>query len=912
MSKTNNRDKRSYTSELQDDGYEKTGLYRCCFSHVKKYRQQLQIQLSSETCEEWNQPNVIDVDRDSQINFFSPKLFLSLLAGVPAKRHTKKRYDCLKPYCAVNYRNDYVGQYSLPSTTSTFFLSAESSDIRSAQYIGNFHCSIQKLAKSLDRCDSLAAKDYAEEMVANYQELSTMVVFNPENRLLSSTAFRSQCEFLNLLLCPRELPSFELPPKKGSPNHDCLYGNLTFYFYDLLDPYVCSSLLYLTEEFSRVEKQFYERDTDSQKGPLPFLVQDLRLALFIRRAEKEFKRYMFLNHQTYKAHLNRLLNSIVAVPYLQASSLETVKPIRLFEKIQQYVIKRIEDNVQANATEKSIKIQICIIGYSEPSLVKSERNEGIRYEERELFDLAYAVANWLEEELELSKNSCLKKVSLDVSIENLYNMFDAPRVFIQNDQIDRKVEISVGNGHHKVTAMATAISYDRFNFNTTFFTDTIMGYNDLIFLLDCPFLTEEDYDMQRGSSLNEYCESLRRWDHFDISNYPKLDKKQRTPMQTLNSQYNRIMASPTRNAGNICRVFREYWVTDIKKKLEKYSADDSPRKVVYIFTSENEGLAYSSLMYHPVSRTEQYEDKTFNIFRLSNKKVTMLPPEPKDEPMNEDGTRKKDKVMRIRISLWRMLKYASVDYAFNNFRKALEKQLFPPEGKEFADPLDIYALYQHIWVELSEKTAYSNEHRYQLSVTVKADQDAVKRILKRNGVTSDDQIKNLCDFVNYFVSTIYQTIYFPPHITEGKFGDEILRDAFSMNLYGASDDVWSLWFWHHYRKALSKGTYTCFDVSYCMNGNFINNSENHDRLMSASDFFKDKKLYDFVFRSLESSSAINPAIKALLNNVPEYYEIFGNHGYEIILGNILKMYDDLVGEDTEFRENCRIALKNML
>lgn len=893
MSRGKNGTASTYVSELQDGGYEKTGINDKFKLFIQGYREQ---PFSTPIIDEIDGTNQEDEPNARDCDLLSDKLFSTRSwldpNGQKNLGRTENRYECLKPFAKTNYVHDRVGDYKLTSNLSSFYLGGDQADIRSALYIDKFLVSMKQFAEERKKGD---ASGLAEEMVSSFQELSKEVVFNSSSRMLSSIPFRTQCPFLSSLLCPDNTPSVQLPRSRNKMSS--LYGNVKIFFLDALDPFVCDSLLRISREFSRNKKLFCGEKND---GFVQTLMRELRLSLFVRRAEKEFKRFMYLEHQTYKVHLNRQLNSIVAFPYLHASSLETVKPIRLFEKIQQYIEKRWMDAGNIREPNPKLNVRVCLIGYTEPSKKIVRTEGGNEYEERELFDLAQAVASWLEEKSAI--NTDFAETEISVSIENLYNECDIPRPLDRKggkNSIDQSIEIQ--NRKHTIRAKASAISYDWFNFNTTFFTDVIMENNDLIFLLDCPFLTEEDYDVQRGFSLREYCETLRRWDYFDMESYPRLDEKRHTPMEVLNSQYNRIMASATRNAGEICRVFRDYWVSDINAKLKKDNGVDSVRKVVYIFTSETDGLIYSSLSSHPVSRTEQYEGKTFNIFRLGNKKADMLPPPEKNARME------------IKISLWRMLKYASVEYAFNSFRTELEKLLLGT--KRFTHPLDIHALYRYIWIELSEEVEYKQNHQYRLALKIGADQVAVKRILERNGLTGEKHSQKLYCFVRDFVEGIYKNVYFPEDNAEKQFGDELLREAFCMNLYGAAENIWSLWFWHTYRTAISQNKYSQFHISYpdhMENSGFTTSIEKSNTDASASDFFKDKKLYDIVFRSLEISSSISPAVKSLLYNVPEFFETYGNHGYETILGNALKMYDMHVAENTTFRENCRLALDDLL
>lgn len=791
--------------------------------------------------------------------------------------HKKPRYSCLLPY-----------------TKDTFVFDVQEEIIGEAyKYVNILIKYAQWLERILQEKQSeySAKKEVAEKLVKSFQELSSQAIFRLGNPMLESAHFRYESDFLSLLLCPSELDGYQ------NENRD------DYYRYDLIDPFVCESLL-------RIMNQYEEYQKSGGNHTKLDILSGIRNSIFIRKAERSFQRFLYSNRKTYHLSLNRLMNMLIACPYSQVSSLETIKPIRLREKICTGIRNQLAKMHRVNSDDKT-DIHVCIIGHTDPSY----NCDTGKFEERELNDLATSILEWMESYNTHNEDALIRNVH--VSIVNYYNKADVARILLSTNEEDfyNGENFFDQNYKNEVTIQAKAIDYESFAYSTLYFQKKILSNNDLIFLIDCPFLTDENFEIKRNQSLKGYCSSLESDSVF--SKTVSLDSSKTTEMMHLNSQYNRIMASNTRDAGDICRVFHNHWAEAIERGVQNNKYCDR-LKVVYLFSSEKDGLAYSTLASNPVNRVEKYEGKSFNIFRFANYSAKPLP-----ILSNPDVD-----LMRVEISLWKMLKYASIEYAYNNFKSEINRCFWGEDTtREFKYPIHYYGLYTSIFVIIEEAVPYRVDHKFQLSVSLKIDKNHLKSIVCSEMGNDDmdeetiesfvDIVKNrMSDYVLQFVKNMYAQVYFPR--SERKhFGDDLLREAFCMNIYSACSDLWGMWFWHQYRKACEaceNGHFESlkkFEVQFNETVEWKEESEDHLPIKngdSIRDSFMDKKLYDFTMYNLDRDSDLDFSLKSLLYRANEYFQYEGGDGPKLILSNLLKMYDRMVGGPSNFRNNCRIAL----
>lgn len=715
--------------------------------------------------------------------------------------------------------------------------------------------------------DAKRIENAAVEYVNSFIKISSALVFVPQSATLDSMKFRSDSGFLDELICPTETHCV-MPRTAASNMHK-------YYRFTVENPFVCASAIRVIQKTVayKEEKKNQEKINNGEE----IILCSLRDSIFKRCVEREFRRYLMINRKTYRVSFNRMMDSLVACPYNQVSSIENIKPIRLVEKIKIAI-----HNMLVLSEDPIKNIKIAVVGHTDPSFVQNteESNTKNSCVEAEFEDLGRAVKDWMEMD---------QIYGLNIEIDNVYNMNDVARVFLEPSPAKK---IWCCNKKSSITLKYSPTNYGKFAYGTKAFKKEILDKSDVVFLLDCPFLTDENYEIYTNNSLDNYCRSIQSGFDFVESNIP-MDSRQKTSMHQLNSQYNRIMASNTREAGNICRVFQDYWVDCIQNSLKE---SKSP-KVVYVFSSETNGLAYSTLSMIPTSRIEKYGGKTFNIFRFSSYKGKRLP------AIYDNHLDK----LELRIELWRMLKYISVEGAIR-----VQEYLRIPKSV-LRKPQNLMQLYIATEIVIREKTAYREKHYYDLDVSVQINEDHLPSVAKNIDRES---------FIAYqkavlaFVKNIYRNVYFPC-LSDGrsKFGDDLLREAFIMNLYSAARDVRGMWFLHQYEKACdemkndSNNAFSRFHISV---SDEIKWCKLKDQEEGIKDLFMDKKLYRQTMKRMESTNGLGFNLFALVLGADEFYEdTEWGDGPEVVLNNLLKVCRDANEERSQFYENCRKTLGNL-
>lgn len=717
--------------------------------------------------------------------------------------------------------------------------------------------------------NSKRIENTAAEYVNSFIKLSSAVVFAPQSATLDSMKFRSDSGFLDELICPTETHCV-MPRTAASSMHK-------YYRFTVGNPFVCATAMRVVQKTVAYKKEKNQGNQEKINNSEEIILSSLRDSIFKRCVEREFRRYLMINRKTYRLSFNRMMDSLVACPYNQVSSIENIKPIRLAEKIKIAI-----HNMLVLSEEPIKNIKIAVVGHTDPSFVQNtgENNTKISCAEAEFEDLGRAVKDWMEMD---------QIYGLNIEIDNVYNMNDIARVFLEPSPVKK---IPCCNKKSSITLKYSPTNYDKFAYGTKAFKKEILDKSDIVFLLDCPFLTDENYEISTNNSLENYCRSIQSGFDFVESNIP-MDSRQKTSMHQLNSQYNRIMASNTREAGNICRVFQDYWVDCIRKSLKE---SKSP-KVVYVFSSETNGLAYSTLSMIPTSRIEKYGGKTFNIFRFSSYKGKRLP------AIHDNHFDK----FELRIELWRMLKYISVEGAIR-----VQEYLGIPKYV-LRKPQNLLQLYIATEIVIRERTAYREKHYYDLDVSVQINEDhlpSVARNIDRESFIAYQ--KAVLDFIK----NIYRSVYFPsPSDGRSKFGDELLREAFVMNLYSAARDVRGMWFLHQYEKACeemkndSNNAFSQFHISV---SDEIKWCKLKDQEEGIKDLFMDKKLYRQTMKRMESTDGLGFNLLALVLGADEFYEdTEWGCGPEVVLNNLLKVCVDAKEERSQFYENCRMTLGNL-
>ena len=703
----------------------------------------------------------------------------------------------------------------------------------------------KRLISALRSKRNLYQEQAADSYLNAYYELARQSVFSPENYNLSSPSFRKS-KFLKDLLsfAAREMTVEE---KEGSPAKK-------YYSYCLLDPFAYDTIQRALACAIALRQSYVK----SKEGDL---LRNLRYSLLLDSIQSAFRRFVSLDNNTYRIELNRHDSSLLATSYDDLSSIEAIKPIRLFEKIASYIRK----NLCRTNTSK-YRVNVCIIGHTETS----------QNEERELKDLVSAVLNWYSD-------LTIDKPALDFRILNIVNRFCGPGSYRGVRRSGFSLRLSVHNAQCEIEEVA----YSRdFEFSTKRM-QSIIRKNQVVFVLDCPFLTTENFEIKQIGSLDSFCLMLRDRER----NWPpatlNLDTDSQyfykhSAMQGLDSQFNRVMSSTTQNAGEIIRVVKDQLLMNIEKIIASYSGD-SIRRCFYIFTSEKDGIDYSYIASHPLTRCERYDGKNFTIISFCNHKLEMM-------RCNEDGD------VQFNIRLWSVLKYTSVSYAYMYFKDRITECLGAADDAK----IDYFTIYRNILICGKVDQRLRN---VSLELRLGDGLDACLQGLN-NDRSIDEMKRELLELAAELIVPIYKNCVFSDNKA---YGNDAIRTAFMMNLYSSSKDVNTMLFWHKYRVACANHSCGDFHVTFA-------NCVNTEPLQMKNDefegggFLMDRKIYDVMLDTLEHTSQFSIGMRVMLHNARSLFS--NTRIIQTVIDNIKRACVQADITDSEMYRNACAALRN--
>lgn len=706
----------------------------------------------------------------------------------------------------------WKGYSSCLVSTLSEFLHEDHYDIRFMELSegGNVHISdeiikIYEYIRSAGDRISVYDNDVANKFLNEYFDISKKYIFNIQNTSINSLLFRKS-KTLEALNCIGKIPwkSEEMNDEAIKEMQDKGYA-----LYSICSPYACDT-------FQRAIYNIV--DNQNRLNRIPDL-KKLRTEIFLNKMVRSFTRFTSYNQFTnYRVTLNRHSGNLISLPYNELSSIEEIKPLRLFEKITGHIENRIKDLKNEILPEKLL-IKIAIIGHTEQSYNLKEEN----CDNRELADLLRVIMDWYVNDNDSDNNSDSKAyVPIDLRIKNYVNKGDVVNSIRWSERSSPILAYKINGSVGEIEVVETDY-FSEFYFSKHRLKKLCQD-NDMMFIIDCPWLTDESYELKNDGLLDFYCSSVQR---EKLRNYDKdvLDSYRRTTMQELDTQFNRITSSDSIKAGDISRVFKD----DILRELEKYVKNfpENQRKDVYIFTSERDGVDYSFLASYPSTREEIYGGKQFTISHFCNKKLSKL----------DVGTSD----INIKIRLWSVLKYISVSYAFITLRDEIQS-LFPnvisPEN--YFKLLRSVIIVLHLHLKLDE---------IDISVRFSKGIGFLKEIFNNDINKVEELKKNIYNKIYPFIHMLYKEGVFSD---KNDFGDSVIKTGFEMNVKSAAQDVNTMLFIYFYRlRRKEKDT-----ESFVLNWNDNYNSETLD-LSNETHCFRDKRLYYALFSRLIRSSEIN-------------------------------------------------------
>lgn len=690
--------------------------------------------------------------------------------------------------------------------------------------------------------------------------LSRDVVFSEYNANLYSASFRKS-DFLYGLM------SF------GGVRQEQENSRPAYYDFSFLNPFAYDTI-YKTVAGLRLLSQDVKSDD---------LLSELRESIFWDSAQSAFKRYIYLDGESHRLNLNRHDSSLTAFPVNKLSSTEEIKPIRLFEKTASYIRSGLAELPER---AQDFEVKVCIIGHTEASRCGDESS---------LMDYIASVLNWYDKlSNELSGRI---KPSLKFFVRNIVSAGDWPR----DNQAQLRKNFTCTLEHHFAECVIEPVDYESsFGLNTQLLKEKIKE-NNLIYLLDCPWLSTENFEIKQSGSLDMFCRELSRY-YFDEKENTEADKTQfannvhnfyrKSVFRVLDSQYNRLMASATTKSGEVVRVMRDYLFKRIDRAVKTARKDCEgqegfKRKIVYVFTSENVGIKYSYLASYPLTRQEKYDGRSHTIIRFSNSVPQTL-------------EYRKNAEIEFQINLWSILKYISVSYAYMDFKNSI-KDCLGIGRDEPENAISYFELYRSIIVQF-------NVSRNLKTITARIRfKDGIDKCIadfpyQSSGKSEDSIKRGLFDVAFKLLYPLYTETVFKAN---KHYGDDAIKIAFSMNLYSFVNDVNTMLFWHKYRMACQKGKFGDFNIVFL--GSYDKELiVGRDNEFLNRDYFMDKKLYDSTMQTLEQTTDMTLGLRGMFSDANVLYK--KENMMSEILHNIINACKDAEYTKTSLYSNAKQIL----
>lgn len=708
---------------------------------------------------------------------------------------------------------------------------------------------------SIEKYPVYNADDFIS-FIKDYCILSAECVFNPGNSNLDNLLFRKS-KTLEALYCIGKIH----------------FGD--YAYYNVCSPFVAEPFLRTADKL----KDLLDRNIFDCLDYIPEL-KELRTEIFVNIMIRAFKRFTSYNRFTnHRVTLNRHNSELLAIPYNELSSIEEVKPLQLFEKIISHIHFRLNEYKPNDSTDV-LNVNIGVIGHAEASYANTSGTSTCG-DFREIYDLLRMVVDWY------NRFCKIKTPKLDLSITYFVNEGDV----LCARSLDKGDCNEIITGEYGDQDGDIGRFYIRecsyisdFNLSKRKLRD-IIEQNDVVFVLDCPWLTYESYELLSDGKLISYCRSLYRGKgNIGYKSYIMLDSDTNTVLQYLDAQYNRITSSKSKNSGFISRVFRDDYLRAIADTL-KTEQTDSLRKDVYVFTSEKDGVDYSYLGSYPILRKEMYGDKVFSIAHFSNRKSDML-------RLAEDGEE-----LSFHIRLWSFFKYSAESYASVYFRKEID-EIFSGYSLSVED---YFELMRAIVIKLTLSSDLNN-----ICVLMGYDENIMEKIKESLGIEDDafGTLKDkLYEHLKPFVKALYKEIIFAPY---DAVGYNTIRTAFEMNMYESAQNVESMLFIHFYSKKRKKRQIRNFKVSFELE------TYASFRMEEDTSEFKDKRLYQDLFQALEKTNQYYIETNIDFSKAENLEDLFSNCSRSSIekdlLRNIVKACKKTNKNDSDIYRNALYSL----
>ncbi len=603
-----------------------------------------------------------------------------------------------------------------------------------------------------------------------------------------------------------------------------------------------------------------------------------------------FTRFTMIDGVSYVINYSRRKKRLICKSADACSSIENVKPIRLFEKIISHLTNIIKSKIDIypNGIGK-INLEVSVMGFCSTQEKAKENKQVI--DAREINDLIFEIFSWYEDVRNNEKNTDFYKntvLELNLNYYKSENENSTPTTQIFKYITDNDEEIGC------CTLKIQGVAHKKYNRHQL---KKSIEDSDIVFLLDCPWISIEDfYSVNHGdiftytSWLND--ESYKK----DISCDAQGESVERPIFSkdhlfySINNQLNRIAVDNFSKYGQIVRIPKKYLIDWIVQEMDNYRRDGD-YKTLYLYSSSVAGMMLSDYVNYPIIRKESYNNKTFNIMRFSSRNNSVL----------EKSTTSK----MVSIDLWSFLKYIDISFVLVSLKDYLSENFYSvadvgskanENEKKRAINRDIISICRSIIFDIS----YLN-----IDITgntkIKIDVGIYEPVYQKIQLIGNN--KKLDALMMFFKNTIKDVIF----ENSNGVGDNSIRNAFESCLYSKAGSVEDLFFLYDYRQKRKNSNLNSYVVD------FILEFKQKDYCsISSFDAFSDKRLYNKLFEHLSLSMPSKNIIYDCLRTAETLYPSFLKESHaRQMLQNTKDMCETYNYTDSYLMKNAEFFLREV-
>lgn len=657
--------------------------------------------------------------------------------------------------------------------------------------------------------------------------------------------------------------------------------------FGLYSPFVVFSVWRTIKYISMLDSSKNGSDNDSENE------LNRRKHLAATYGINALSRFAIHRKKSYIVEYSRQKDRIVRRQSEYASSIEDLKPIRMLEKIQSHMLNMITDS-KIKHQEPPGKVDVVVFGFC-----PKERESELADRFPEILDLANALLGWQAD------TEVFKKKPMTINLNYLV-MIDPEAGKKEKEKAEKKrIQLLLKNSSGNQYYCNFIYEPHRKNdFNKDLLKQEIKN-NDILFLIDCPWLVTEKFDLENSGNLSSYLNWLNRADFKDDLQLSSADIpffSKNTLFSSLNDQLNRLAISGMSKYGKVVRILKDYMLRWLEAEIQS-SKEQQKYKTVYLYYSSMRGMYFSRYLDYPILREERYSNKRFNILRFSSRENICLKISKNDLNI-ATGI--------VYISLWSLLKYYDISFIYKGLQKYLvdiADEIVPAdscmnvETKQNVIRRKLFLILQSIVFSVD----YDLRSGKTPNVTIKLHLKKAVREAYNNALSEDEsKDENVQQLLNFF-SEIIQEILFQ---NTSRFGDICIRDAFEICLYNQARTVSDIFFHQWYSEQRKKGELKHDDIMVKLEGFEDVNDDTVDQLEPNFDTFGDKRIYKNLLEYLAMPKPPAFAVHAQLNEANKRFESDNDpqeHGIQI-LKNLARLCEASGETETYRYENINRLL----